>query len=204
MNHIGEKHGRLLIIENITTNPRRSRYKCLCDCGKIKEVDYGDLKRPYGGTKSCGCYRRERVTKHGHRNSRIYRIYAGMKSRTNNPNSPEYKNYGGRGIRICEEWEKSFNAFYEWALKNGYSDNLSIDRIDVNGNYEPSNCRWSTSSEQMNNTRRTIFLTYRGQTRPIKEWATRMGVNHATLYARVCVYGWDDEKALTTPIRRRK
>ena len=204
MNHIGEKHNRLTIIKQVAHRNSGPRYLCQCECGNRLEVNYHDLLKPYGGTKSCGCYRKERVTKHGHTNSRIYRIYAGMKSRTSNPNFPEYKNYGGRGIRICEEWEKSFNAFYEWALKNGYSDNLSIDRIDVNGNYEPSNCRWSTSSEQMNNTRRTIFLTYRGQTRPIKEWAKRIGVNHATLYARVCVYGWDAEKALTTPIRRRK
>ena len=204
MNHLGEKHHRLLIVADITTNKRRPRYQCLCDCGKMVEVDYADMLRSYGGTKSCGCYRRERATKHGHRNTRLYSIYTAMKTRTTNTNTPGYKNYGGRGIQLCGEWQESFEAFYEWAIKNGYADNLSIDRIDVNGNYEPNNCRWSTPKEQANNTTRTVYLTYKGQTKTLQEWAKEIGIKDSTLYARVCVYGWDDEKAITTPVRRKQ
>ena len=201
--HIGEKFGRLTIIKRVPSN-HRPRYLCKCDCGKTLEVDYGDLTRSYGGTKSCGCYRRDKATKHNDWHNRVYKIYHAMLTRTTNPNYPEYKNYGGRGITICNEWlgENGYKNFKEWALENGYCDDLTIDRIDVNGNYEPSNCRWITRKEQADNTTRTIRSTYNNQTKTLSEWAKTLDINRMTLYCRIFSYGWDIEKALSTPIKK--
>ena len=101
---------------------------------------------------------------------RISKIWSDMRYRCNNKNCNIYKNYGGRGIKVCEEWNV-FENFYNWSIENGYSDNLSIDRIDVNGDYEPSNCRWATYTQQLNNTRRSTYITYKGETHTISEWA---------------------------------
>lgn len=118
--------------------------------------------------------------------------------------SAHYKDYGGRGITICDEWENSFQAFFDWAMANGYRDDLTIDRIDVNGNYCPKNCRWITNQEQASNRRTCHNLTYNGETHNLKEWAKIIGINYSTLRARINIYNWTTEKALSTVSKNQK
>lgn len=125
--------------------------------------------------------------------ARIKNIWDGMKDRCNNANSKSYKYYGGRGITICEEWQNDFNAFYEWATANGYADDLSIDRIDVNGNYEPSNCRWATAKEQCNNKRNNVLITYGGITHTAAEWGEITGLS-GNMLAQRARKGYDAER----------
>lgn len=140
------------------------------------------------------------TTKHRMCYTRLYRIWNSMKQRCTNPNTISYPRYGGRGIRVCHEWEDSFQAFYEWSIANGYRDNLTIDRIDNNGNYSPSNCAWATRKEQQNNTRYNNLCTHEGVTLNITQWSELLGVPRMVLYNRKR-RGWDDSRTITTPCR---
>lgn len=115
--------------------------------------------------------------KHGLTKTRLYRIWADMKKRCSSTHYAHYDRYGGRGISVCDEWENDFTAFYKWSIENGYGDSLSIDRINVDGNYEPSNCRWVTSKEQHRNTSKTIWLEHNGEIKPLVQWCEELGVN---------------------------
>lgn len=135
--------------------------------------------------------------RHGQAGTKIYKTWGNIKSRCNNPNATKYYIYGGKGIKICEEWIK-FENFYEWSLKNGYKEGLTIDRINGNGNYEPSNCRWVTYKVQSNNTTQNHLLTFNGETLNISQWAEKLKVNSKMLGERIR-RGWSVERALTTP-----
>lgn len=175
INMIDKRFGNLTVIEECEKRTKNGhiKYKCVCDCGNITHV-MGTLLRT-GKIKSCGC--RQGNNKHGKCKTRIYHIYRGIKSRCYDKNCNGYKNYGGRGITVCDEWLNDFMNFYNWSMDNGYDDTLSIDRIDVNGNYEPSNCRWADLKVQANNKRNNVYLTYNGKTQTISQWAEELGID---------------------------
>jgi len=137
----------------------------------------------------------ERNYVHGGAGTRLYRIWLGMKRRTADPRRNNYHRYGGRGITVCEEWKDSFAVFRDWALANGYRDDLSIDRIDNDGNYEPGNCRWNSAKAQSNNTRRNVFLTVGGETHTVAEWTRKLGLQVNIITKRLGL-GWSVERAL--------
>lgn len=175
---IGSRFGRLTVIEQ-GERLDTITWVCLCDCGNKKSIRTSDLTS--GKVVSCGCYSREisskRATKHNLVNTRLYCTYNNMKSRCYRKSNKHYCIYGGRGIKICDEWLNSFKDFYDWAMDNGYREDLTIDRIDVNGDYEPSNCRWVTISEQSNNRRSCRYYTINGVTKNLQQWCNTYSVS---------------------------
>lgn len=163
---------------------------CLCICGKEVTVRRGDLIS--GKTKSCGCLAKEVKSKsnktHGMAKTRLHNIWKAMKQRCYYTKSIRYNDYGGRGVIICDEWENDFMSFYNWAMNNGYNDTLTIDRIDVNGNYEPSNCRWVDVKIQSNNKRNNRKIEYKNETKTLKEWSDILGINYSTLRTQTKKY----------------
>lgn len=176
-------------------------WECCCDCGKT--ITVASFKLKSGDTKSCGCFSRSMATTHGLHDTRLYKIWCNMKSRCYNTSVIEYNDYGGRGITVCDEWLHDFQAFYDWAMSNGYRDDLTIDRIDVNGNYEPSNCRWVSMKVQSNNTRKNHVLTYNGEAHTVSEWAEILHINKHTLSNRI-LRGWTVERALTEVVHSKQ
>lgn len=161
----------------------RAYWKCICKCGNTTVVAGNDLIR--GTTKSCGCRKREtKNVKHGMRYTRLYRIWWGICKRCYNSNCKEFKNYGGRGIFMCDEWKNDFRNFYQWAQQSGYDDTLCIDRIDNDGNYSPENCRWTTPKQQANNRRNTVYFEHDDVSHSLTEWAKIKGINRDTAYSR--------------------
>lgn len=155
----GQRFGRLTVLSREPDSNNMTIWKCICDCGNETTVFGNNLRRGY--TQSCGCLQQERIEAarenkrtHGCEPKRLYNIWVGMKMRCFDPNVESYKHYGGRGITVCDEWVHNYEAFRDWALDNGYDSNLSIDRVDVDGNYCPENCRWSTAKEQASNRRK--------------------------------------------------
>lgn len=188
---IGQRFGRLEVESVAYYDTRhRARVLCRCDCGRLVNVQLSRLRS--GDLKSCCCLLRDlarehaidRNTIHNGTGTRLFRIWTGLRQRCYNPRSKVYKDYGGRGIAICPEWE-TFIPFRDWALANGYRENLSIDRIDNDGPYSPSNCRWVTSAKQNLNKRNNVLVDYKGQLIPIAKASRLSGINRQTISSRL-------------------
>lgn len=189
----GQRFGRLTVLERAgNDNNGKAVWRCKGECNNEVAVVGQNLLR--GRTKSCGCLFRGRS--HGRVGTRLHRIWTGMKTRCNNPHSEAFQRYGGRGVAVCSEWEHNFQAFYDWAMANGYADKLTLDRKDNDKGYSPENCRWATENEQQNNRRNNHMVTYNGKTQTVSQWADEMGIKRATLSARLNRYKWDIGKAL--------
>ncbi len=158
---------------------------CQCDCGNTTIVSRGNLKK--GTVKSCGCSRAHAQEKFKKSNTyrRLKRIWFGIKTRCCNKNHKDYPAYGGRGICVCNEWFFDFDSFYQWSLNNGYKEDLSIDRICNDGNYEPDNCRWVSPKVQSNNKRTSRFIEFDGRKHTIAEWSEITGICRNTIEARI-------------------
>lgn len=201
----GKKFGRLLVVRQdgyhyYPSGKRKSQWLCRCDCGNTVTVICSDLTNAH--TQSCGCLRKETAGKlkltHGGHATRLYSIWTGMKNRCYNPKQDNYVYYGGKGVRVCAEWLEDFTSFYTWAVGCGYRDGLTIDRIDVNGDYCPENCRWATAKEQSLNRTDNRVITYNGKSQSLKEWSDETGIAYTCLLYRLDS-GWDVETTLTTP-----
>lgn len=202
----GLRFGRWTAIERAPSDPKHnSRWLCRCDCGAERVVMLQSLRA--GLSLSCGCHQRERVratsTRHGHtaagRNSPEYTSWQSMRSRCCDPKNDRFKDYGGRGIRVCDRWQK-FEAFL--ADMGPRPRGTSLERLENDGHYEPVNCVWATRIEQARNTRRCRVLAFRGESLPVAAWAERLGIHQATIGARL-KRGWSVDGALSTPARER-
>lgn len=179
--YIGLRSGRLVILRAWRDNERgETLCECRCDCGNVITGRVYDVK--HGRMRSCGC--RGGNHKHDLCGTRVYRIWQAMKNRCRNKNAPNYKFYGGRGIRYCPEWE-DFNNFLSWAKSNGYRDDLSIDRIDCDGDYCPENCRWATMEEQQANKRKNYSLIFNGEKVCLRQYCALVGVSYTMLTTRL-------------------
>lgn len=201
----GNIYGRLKVIGFARWVPsgsyRRAAWKCRCVCGKISVISGSHLRN--GHTQSCGCYRRDVMrsihTTHGESYSSEYNIWGAIISRCYNLNQLAYPNYGGRGIRVCVRWRKSFQAFLDdMGMKP--SPSHTIERIDNAGSYTPENCKWATRDEQAQNKRNNRRLTLHGETLTLAQWERRLGGSGSTVHNRLRL-GWSIERALTTPVR---
>lgn len=187
-----KRFGQLVVLSQAGRNKYGHLvWLCQCDCGNRKIVDGQHLR--HGNTRSCGCMESLNRKNFGTRSIRtheasetpLYKAWMRMKVRCNNQNSDHWNDYGGRGISVCAEWNHSFEAFQKWALENGWRQDLTLDRIDVNGNYEPSNCRWITNAEQQCNKRNNRWYTFNGKTQLIPAWAKEFGVTDSMIRSRI-------------------
>ena len=179
-NLTGKKFGIITVIKKASQNKKGASWLCKCQCGNIVKRSHSAIIN--GRVKSCGCIAKHWGEKH---RKRLKIIYKGMILRCYNQDFTAYKNYGGRGIKICESWLNDFDLFYLWSLNNGYSENLTIDRIDVNGDYEPNNCCWVDNITQQNNKRTNTLITYNDKTMTLAQWATELNISQATLRHRI-------------------
>ena len=192
----GQKFNLLTVVEYLGN----SKWLCECECGNVATVRTSDLTR--GHTKSCGCLH----SKHNKFGTRLYNVWCSMKSRCYYKNQKCYKNYGGRGINVCDEWKNNFKNFYNWAMKNGYKENAeygecTLDRIDVNKDYCPLNCRWVDMKTQQNNRRNNKLITYNKLTKNLTQWSKELNISKQTLFDRIYKAKWSIEKALFTPTK---
>ena len=194
INLTGQRFGRLIVLKKSEKRDNKGNvfWTCRCECGKIKDICSRELRRRH--SISCGCYNKEHnqntlgqrryMKTHGKTNTKLYRVYRTMITRCCNKNCKKFNNYGGRGITVCPEWRKDFQTFYDWAISHGYKENLTIERIDVNGNYCPENCKWIPSYLQAKNKTTTHFIEYEGKIQTIQDWAKEKGINPDTIYQR--------------------
>ena len=187
--NIGDTFGRWTVIsDEYIGKGSNKKYLCQCSCEKQIQRYVRGWNLINGDSKSCGCLTSETVKKrrtiHGETGTRLYNLWVSMKERCNNPNNSRYHRYGGRGITVCKEWRDSFLNFKKWAYENGYQENLSIDRKDNDGNYEPSNCKWATNKEQCNNRSTNIVIKYKGVEKTATEWSKETGIDSHTIIKR--------------------
>lgn len=210
--YLGKKYGRLTVIGFARSEGKRRGWSWIvkCDCGKQKIVSPPDVKN--GKTRSCGCFHDERCAERAkkfehnvYKYRRLYGIYNGVKRRCFNKNEPRFKDYGGRGITMCEEWlnsDNGFDKFVGWALSNGYADDLTLERKDVDGDYCPENCEWITRIDQAKNKRDTLWVDYKGEHIRLLELCEREGVKYDTVHDRIYNRGWTVEKAIQKKSQR--
>lgn len=200
----GQKFNKLKVLKRIENSSfRKARWLCQCECGNFTEVSGDNLRN--GNVKSCGCLivdkNKQRAT-HRKSNIRLYNIWRSMKARCNCKTNPSYKNYGERGIKICSDWI-IFENFYNWAINNGYKENLSIERIDVNGNYEPSNCKWIPLSKQAYNKRDSLIININGEEKCLAEWCKLYNVKYTTIYRRITIGKMNIQEAINKSIENK-
>lgn len=192
-----QSYGRLTVLGFSRMNGKTSMWRCQCTCGTVKEIRITDLKS--GLTVSCGCLLREKIVTHGKSKSRVYRIWRGMIQRCTNPKHELYRNYGGRGVTVSDDW-RSFELFYR-DMGDPPNDALTLERKDNDVGYCAENCIWATREEQSNNKRNSVFLEYEGKRQTIAQWARAVNLSPSVLRGRLC-RGWELERALTEPVQR--
>ena len=204
---IGDKFGKWTVIDR-TEYINNTMWLCQCECGVIKPVRAASLHE--GTSKSCGCSRGKTYETHNHKYPKqfseldglskhpLYHVWSNMKYRCYDPKGKYYNS----GRLICDEWVNDFMNFYDWSLNNGYEEGLTIDRIDNSGNYEPSNCRWTTREVQQNNRGNNRYLEFNGKRQTMTQWARELGISYDTLNSRIR-NGWSVERAILTPVRQR-
>lgn len=205
INLVGEKFGRLLVVEKAESKNGHIRWRCKCDCGNECIVNGYSLKS--GNTTSCGCFKREnaKLLYSGVRQNdkTLYGVWNGIKQRCLNRNNKSYHNYGGRGIKIDAEWANSYETFYKWAIRSGYRKGLEIDRIDNNGDYCESNCRFVDKDVQANNKRNVKLYTIDGVTKTLPQWCREYNQDYFTVRQRVYKLNWTIKDALSKPKQKR-
>lgn len=198
-NLIGEKFGKLTVVER-RKNSKSGKAMWLCECECGNKVIIPTYRLTMGETRSCGCLKKESKNfTHKMSKTRIYYIWLDMKKRCHDQKNKSFKHYGGKGITVCEEWEKDFMSFFKWAMENGYSEELTIDRINGELGYSPENCRWANKITQNNNRKNSLFVEYMGETKTLSEWCRQYERNYKMVYQRFRKLGWQFEKAMFTP-----
>lgn len=184
---VGNKYGSLTVVEELMRQRRSRMVLVQCDCGNRTMVDLNNLES--GNTKSCGCVGRKKTSElrrtHGLSKHLLYGVLGNIRSRCTNPNVDEYKNYGARGICICKEWLNDFLSFYNWCIKNGWREGLTVERIDNDGHYEPLNCKIAPDSVQARNKRNNIYLEYNGRNMVVADWSNELGIPFTTITQRL-------------------
>jgi len=200
---IGRKFGRLTVNKILHERDSAGRslllWECECDCGNVIKAHPSRLV--LGVQSSCTCIRKEcgkDFFKHGKSRTRLFYIWASMRERCRNPNNSRYENYGGKGVKVCDEWSE-YKPFEEWALNNGYREDLTIDRIDVDGDYCPANCRWADAKTQQRNKTTNHYVEIDGETKTLAEWCEIYGADYNVVHSRIKYYDWEPKRALETP-----
>lgn len=198
----GDVFNSWTFIEEILPRGSHSKCVCQCKCGKIKTIQKNSLTS--GGTKSCGCSQKGLRTTHGETGTLLYRAWAGMKVRCYNKNNNRYASYGGRGISVAPEWLNDYVAFRDWAIKSGYSEGLTLERKNVNKNYEPDNCTWIPFNRQQSNRTNSVYVTYNRRRVRLSELCYDKDLDYHTVYNRIFNLKWTVADAITKPSKKEK
>lgn len=209
---IGKQFGRLTVIGRdedhiYPSGKKRAKWICECNCKEHNIISVLQTGLMNGHTNSCGCLRKENTSnmfkKTGHSETHLYYIWCGIKARCQNPNNKSYHNYGGRGIKVCEEWDDYLN-FEKWALSHGYKDGLSIERINVNGDYSPDNCEWITMKDQQYNKQDTMYVDYNGEHIKLYDLCKKLDLRYGLIRNRITKYGFTIEEAINLPLNQKR